>query len=159
MLGGIHGTPEGLLGGMKVLTLRQPNASLASTGVANLLNQDEKTDSTGPLLIHASKFEPSADEVEQEIYLDKAPWRDYSGIATTPGAVVGCVIIDGCSTTSNSPWFQGPFAWTISHHIALPVTTMDDQQGLAECSVENLSAAAQAVLWSWLRKMGFEEAV
>ena len=91
---------------MKILTVRQPNAFLAVTGVCDLIDQDEPTVYMGPILIHASVHPPLEDEIQNQLYRDGSVWHDYSGTATTPGGVVGAVMVDGCVTKSDSKWFQ-----------------------------------------------------
>lgn len=98
---------------MKVLTIRQPFASLIVEGHMPLENRPWRTRHRGLLLIHAAGAPPTG--------LSKLP-----PIANPPtdyplSACIGAVTLDNITTTSSSPWYiPGQLAWHLSNPVKFP---------------------------------------
>ena len=87
---------------MRVLTVRQPWASLLVTGRKDIENRTWATHYRGPVYILAGKCTPDRQEC------------DRLGIEASElpcGGIIGRVILRGCVTASSSPWFSGPIGW------------------------------------------------
>lgn len=106
------------------LSVRQPFAELIVKGVKPVENRTRRTFYRGPVLIHASKFEMSLDD-----WMDFVDFTFSRGVEncleTHPkdllkGGIVGIAEIVDCVTTSDSPFFTGPYGWTLANARPLP---------------------------------------
>jgi len=109
---------------VKILTIRQPWASLIIHGGKDIENRTWATRYRGPLLIQAS----AARDVRE---FTEARWR---GI-TIPdellyGGVIGIVDLLDCVPSHASPWFTGPFGFVLAHPRALPFIPLRGRLGL-----------------------------
>jgi hypothetical protein len=101
---------------MFALSIRQPWAYLIIHGGKDIENRTWRRSFTGPVLVHASK------KIEIEAYNRLAD----EGIALPPiedlqtGGIIGKVKITGCVSESDSPWFSGPFGFTLADPEPLP---------------------------------------
>ena len=96
---------------MRVLTVRQPWASLIVLGHKNIENRTWSTRYRGPLLIHAA----SAPSVNAREARALAASLGVGLPASLPlGRIVGVVNLDECVSHSPSPWFDGPVGWQLS---------------------------------------------
>ena len=101
---------------MRVLTVRQPWASLIVLGHKDIENRTWSTRYRGPLLIHAASA-PSVNASEARAL---AASLGIELPACLPlGRVVGVVNLDGCVSRSESAWFEGPVGWQLSNARAL----------------------------------------
>ncbi len=99
---------------MKALSIRQPWAWLIVNGHKNIEN---RTWELPPglvgqrVLVHAGKvFSPTSDVPGWERF-DEAYWPSPTAVLS---AIIGEVTITGCVTESDSPWFEGPFGFTLA---------------------------------------------
>ena len=94
---------------MKVLSIKQPWASLIVRGLKDIENRAWKTKFRGRFLIHASKKE------------DKAAMAIFTGSGLVNpddlihGAIIGSVELVDCVTESPSEWFQGPYGFVLKN--------------------------------------------
>jgi hypothetical protein len=101
---------------MLALSVRQPYAWLLVHGIKDIENRTWATRYRGPLLIHASLYQPSEDEIrsiEREFGMLLPHVYDRGGI-------VGQVTLVECARASDSRWFEGPVGWRITNASALP---------------------------------------
>lgn len=101
---------------MKALSIRQPWAWLIVNGYKDIENRTWPTRIRGRIYVHAPKlpdpgwFPALAAEVRS---------REIDVPANLAlGALVGEVDIVGCVTESTSPWFAGPYGFTLSNPLA-----------------------------------------
>jgi hypothetical protein len=101
------------------LSIRQPWASLIIHNFKHLENRNWSTNVRGPILIHAAK---GMSNKEHQEAMDFA-YRIDPGISLFEylfeadnlprGGIIGSVNLVDCVRWSNSPWFQGPFAFRL----------------------------------------------
>lgn len=115
---------------MKALSIRQPWAWLIVNGYKDIENRTWSTRMRGPVLIHASKGMTRAEYEDVEALLaTERGIRDKN--ITLPkfedlerGGIVGIASITGCLSFSlgnvRSPWFFGPYGFTLGDIKALP---------------------------------------
>lgn len=109
---------------MKVLTVRQPWASLIVQGHKDIENRSRRTHYRGPLLIQASAS--IAPEREWRGFLDALGFDvDVSKLPT--GGLIGmCHLVD-CVDDHHSEWFHGPFGYVLTKQRKLPFIKMRGQ--------------------------------
>lgn len=104
---------------MKVLSIRQPWASLIALGIKDIENRPWSTSYRGPLLVHAAlKADCALRDVEQRLGVE------LPAIATPRGGIVGLTNIVDCVTNHASPWFSGPHGLVLSGSRELPFLPM-----------------------------------
>jgi hypothetical protein len=98
---------------VRLLTVRQPWASLIVRGVKDIENRSRFTDYRGPLLIHAAAGAPRVTDVMDSAEIDRLP----------RGVVVGVVLLADAVSYHKSLWFEGPYGWLLAnaHEFAVPV--------------------------------------
>lgn len=99
------------------LSIRQPWCWLILTGGKDVENRTWATGFRGRVLLHAAKL-PATNAPVLAHELGKAGFpvpRDLPA-----GGVVGVVRITGCVTAHESPWFDGPYGFTLEEPAALP---------------------------------------
>lgn len=106
---------------MMALSIRQPWAWLIVNGHKDVENRTWPTDRTGPILIHAG-LKMSREDYHQARRLCEAmgielPRAEY---LMPRGGVIGRATITGCVTASPSPWFFGPYGFTLTDAAPLP---------------------------------------
>jgi hypothetical protein len=101
---------------MKALSILQPFAWLIVTGKKDIENRTWVTGYRGPVLIHAGKTYPKID-----YEFNAQDWPDYPATREEMiGGIVGIATITGCVSKSDSPWFNGPYGFTLTNARALP---------------------------------------
>lgn len=93
---------------LKVLTVRQPWASLITAGIKNIENRSWYTSHRGPLAIHAGKG------------TDVSDWNETLGDAPA-AAIIGIVDVIDCVRDSDSEWaIDGEWHWVLANARPLP---------------------------------------
>jgi hypothetical protein len=100
---------------MKVLSVRQPWASLIVLGIKDVENRVRRSHYRGPLLIHASG---KIDKWGMEDILNALKEDgDEEGMASLSQAPTGCIVgqveMVDCVTEHSSDWFDGPFGYVL----------------------------------------------
>lgn len=97
---------------MRALSIRQPWAWLVVNGYKDIENRTWSARFRGRIYVHAGLRVVADDYPEQREYVTEA------GIIIPPGlpkgAIVGEVTITGCAAASDSPWFCGPYGFTLA---------------------------------------------
>lgn len=92
---------------MRILSIKQPWASLIVHGFKDIENRSWRTHYRGPLIIHASQSH-DRDSLARNLsveYLSITPENLYRG------QIIGMVELFDCVETSPSVWFEGPWGW------------------------------------------------
>lgn len=112
---------------MIALSVRQPWAWLIVSGWKDVENRTRRIGYRGPLLIHASKTpDPELAFIREEL----AALEIHVPEDLDYGGVVGQVTVTDCVTESDSPWFEGPFAYVLDDPQPLPFRPFPGQLGL-----------------------------
>jgi hypothetical protein len=106
----------------KVLTIRQPWASLIVWGVKPVENRSWITNHRGALLIHAGMKYERDPELERK-YQFGPDDLDY-------GAVIGIVELADIVEQHRSPFFKGPFGWVLRNARGIDPIPMKGKLGL-----------------------------
>ncbi len=118
----------------KVLSVRQPWASLIMSGQKMIENRTWVTDYRGPLLIHAGLrlHDTPVAEIEKRfgIKIDQAQFQF--------GAIIGSVDLIDIVSQSSSSWFDGPFGWVLTNPQRMDPDPLRGMQKLFEISDEEL---------------------
>lgn len=119
---------------MKALSILQPWAWLIVQGHKDIENRNWKDWNPGlkfrgEFLIHAGKgFDKEFDWLMAEeilkCYMPAPASADYQR-----GGIIGIAEITGCVTESDSPWFFGPYGFTIKNARPLPFMPYKGQLG------------------------------
>lgn len=108
---------------MLALSIRQPWANLILLAGKDIENRAWPTNVRGRILIHASKGctrQEFADAIEFAQSCIRR--RIVADLATIPrGGIVGSVEIVDCVSSSDSPWFVGPFGFVLRDPQPLPL--------------------------------------
>ena len=106
---------------MRALSIRQPWAWLVVNGYKNIENRTWSTGFRGRIYVHAGQRTVADDYPEQREYLARA--GIVIPVVVARGAIVGEVTITGCVSLSDSPWFCGPYGFTLEDPVAydLPI--------------------------------------
>jgi hypothetical protein len=111
---------------MKAVTVFQPYAWLLVMGIKPIENRTWRTRHRGPLLIHAgAKWYPGGKERIALLGIkipDDLPTR----------GIVGIVEVTGVVTQADTPWFEGPYGWSLANPSELPFVPVRGAQGLFE---------------------------
>jgi hypothetical protein len=105
---------------LKALSIKQPWAWLILNAGKNIENRSWNTTIRGRILIHASKGMTTVE------YNDAAAYAWERGVAiphqtnVMRSGIVGSVEIVDCVTSSDSPWFMGPYGFVLRNPIILP---------------------------------------
>ena len=111
---------------MKTLTIRQTWAWLIANGYKDIENRTWRTSYTGPCLIHTSaRFDATEYYTAMSLFvalgycdLIGAPIPSGDLIKRQCGHILGQCSITGCVTQSPSPWFFGPYGFTLENAVA-----------------------------------------
>lgn len=129
---------------LKVLTVRQPWASLIVCGAKNIENRTWSTSYRGPLLIQASA---SLSRSELRAARELCDSIGVSIPENLPlGGIVGITRVLDCVERSDSPWFCGPIGWALSGSRELPFVAIKGQLGLFDASPAVLAQLSPDVL-------------
>ena len=113
---------------MKIISIKQPWASLIATGAKDVENRTWPTRYRGPVLIHSSQRadDVTSDEIERRFGV-RLP-------STLPlGGIVGLSEIIGCVKLHPSKWYApGNWAFVLEHSIALPFVQWKGQLGIRD---------------------------
>lgn len=113
---------------MKVLTVRQPYASLIVDGIKDVENRSRNTNFRGRVLIHASlkpdkvNFEidgqVSSKEIQMSAALNHAEENDLFGCIIGSVEIVGCLNLNRNGKESKSEWaHSGKYHWILRNPI------------------------------------------
>ena len=113
---------------MKVLTVKHPWAWLICAGLKDIENRPRKSSHRGPLLIQSSAKMIAPAEWDEALRFCAAravelPPRD----TLLYGGIVGMVEVTGCVAQSKSPWFVGPWGYTLARGRGLPFIPLRGQ--------------------------------
>jgi hypothetical protein len=124
---------------LRALSVQAPWSWLICAGWKSLENRTWKPPLRGEprwLLVHAGAKEDRgvASKIAAELDIE---------VPVTLSAVVGAMLVSGYETESDSPWFVGPFGWTIDACVLLPAPVTGVKGALG---VFRLPPAAEAVV-------------
>lgn len=115
---------------IKALSIRQPWAWAITTLGKDIENRTWHRRFFGPVLIHAGAGLRNADVAdflvtvtsnpELQARLDAAGGLQIERLREETGGIVGSAEITGCVRTSPSPWFFGPYGFTLAGAKPLP---------------------------------------
>ena len=114
------------------LSIRQPWAWLIFHTGKDIENRSWTTQFRGRILIHAGKGMTQMEYEEAELFVLE---ECRENIKIPPpsqlerGGIVGSVEIVGCVSSSNSPWFCGPYGFVLRNPKALPFRPCKGQLG------------------------------
>jgi hypothetical protein len=94
---------------MKILSIRQPWATLIVRGIKDIENRSWATRYRGPLLIHASQG-PSATSLDD---IARRLGVEFPAFELPRGGIVGVTEIVDCVNSHASPWFEGEFGFVL----------------------------------------------
>lgn len=101
---------------MRALSIRQPWAWLVVNGYKDIENRTWSTEFRGRVYIHAGQRMMTDDYPEQREQISSAGIVIPAKLAR--GAIVGEVTITGCRSSSDSPWFCGPYGFLLEDPVA-----------------------------------------
>lgn len=101
---------------MRALSIRQPWAWLVVNGYKDIENRTWPTNFRGRIYVHAGQRMVSSDYPDQRNHILQAGIVIPAQLAR--GAIIGEVTVTGCISTSDSPWFCGPYAFTLVEPVA-----------------------------------------
>jgi hypothetical protein len=107
---------------VKILSIRQPWASLITRGSKNIENRSWPTHYRGLILIHAS------------LKLDKQGCIDHGldPAKLETGGIVGMAEIADCVMSHKSRWFGGPYGFVLKNRRPLPFVKWPGALGLRD---------------------------
>lgn len=120
---------------MKIISVKQPWASLIVNGLKDIENRDWRTHHRGPVLIHASsRQDPEATDAEL---------RRRFGVGIPKhlpkGGVIGIVDIVDCVDDHHSKWFVGKYGFVLRKPRRLKFQRWPGQLGVREAPRELLA--------------------
>ena len=104
---------------MRALSIRQPWAWLVVNGYKDIENRTWRTPFRGRIYVHAGQRMIGDDYPDQRDYIRQSDIIIPDTLSR--GAIVGEVTITGCVASSESPWFCGPYGFTLNDPVAYPV--------------------------------------
>lgn len=124
---------------MKVLTVRQPWASLIGLGYKDIENRTWVTSYRGPVLIQSSaRLLPAELRAARELC-------DRLGVAIPEelplGGIVGITHVVDCVEHAESRWFSGPIGWVLADSRPLPFIPLKGRLGLFDFNPPDLLLA------------------
>jgi ASCH domain len=123
---------------IKILSVRQPWASLIVLGFKDVENRTWRTDYRGPLLIHASK------KVDSVTSADIARHYGVKPPSILPlGGIVGIVDVVDCLKNHASKWYApAHYGFVLANSRSLPFVQWRGAQGLRDAPDELLEQLA-----------------
>ena len=115
---------------MKIISIRQPWASLIVNGIKDIENRSWSTNYRGRVLIHASQTEDkiSSVELKQRYGVNAPTYRPTGG-------VIGVADIVDCVEEHDSKWFDGEdYGFVLKNPRSLRFVRWPGQLGLREAS-------------------------
>jgi hypothetical protein len=112
---------------MKILSIKQPWASLIVNGLKDIENRDWRTHHRGPVLVHASQrpADITAEELRHEYGVDMPKRMRHGG-------VVGIVDIVDCVDHHHSKWFVGKHGFVLKNPRRLEFYRCPGRLGILE---------------------------
>jgi hypothetical protein len=104
---------------MKALSIRQPCAWLIVNGYKDIENRTWSTDFCGRVFVYAGKRVKQGAFPEERDYIRESRINIPGAIPL--GAIVGEVMFLDCVDSSSSPWFCGPFGFTLCEPVLYAV--------------------------------------
>ena len=101
---------------MRALSIRQPWAWLVVNGYKDIENRTWSTGFRGRIFVHAGQRTVPGDYPAQREYITRSGIVIPDHLAR--GAIIGEVTITGCVSDSDSPWFCGPYGFTLEEPVA-----------------------------------------
>ena len=101
---------------MRALSIRQPWAWLVVNGYKDIENRTWSANFQGRIYVHAGQRMVADDYPGQREYIIRSGIVVPTHLAR--GAIIGEVTITGCLTDSDSPWFCGPYGFTLEDPVA-----------------------------------------
>jgi hypothetical protein len=106
---------------MRVLTVRQPWASLIIRGGKDIENRGWATGYRGPLAIHSSAKMNRSDMEDacavMRSFIPRFSAHRFQREDFPAGVILGTVEVAACVVRSESPWFFGPFGFLLQSPI------------------------------------------
>ena len=122
---------------MKAISIRQPWAWLILNGGKDIENRTWPTTVRGRVLIHAGKGMTRKEHDDGAEFYWKLTHRLLPHFAMIDrGGVVGSVEIIDCVTTSESPWFFGPYGFKLARPQILPFQPLNGRLGFFDIPTE-----------------------
>lgn len=117
---------------MRVLSIKQPWASLIVHGKKDIENRSWWTSYRGPVLIHAGKKPDDVSDIWAPLEI-----KYLINSVTQPkfGGIVGYAEIVDCVTDSESPWFFGKYGFVLKNARPLPFYPCKGKLGFFEVDV------------------------
>jgi hypothetical protein len=110
----------------KIISIRQPWATLIVRGVKDIENRSWATSYRGPVLVHAS-LRPSVHSLEG---IARQFDIDLPHVELPVGGIVGITNIIDCVEAHPSPWFEGKFGFVLDRSSELPFKPWTGSLGL-----------------------------
>jgi hypothetical protein len=125
----------------KILSVRQPWATLIARGIKDIENRSWATGYRGLVLVHASLSRPS-----RRLLADVSGrfGVDLQQIELPLGGVVGVTRIVDCVDAHPSPWFEGEFGFVLDGSRALPFIRWKGSLGLRTAAAALVDACGIA---------------
>lgn len=120
----------------KIISIRQPWATLIVRGIKDIENRSWATRYRGPVLIHAS-LRPSVHSLAAIV-------RQFGivlpQVEFPRGGIVGATNIIDCVDAHPSPWFEGEFGFVLDQSRELPFTPWKGSLGLRSATASLVDA-------------------
>lgn len=107
------------------LSIRQPWAWAIMEAGKDIENRTWSTSYRGPVFIHAAKVRDTEAGTAITAISGKASPTD-----TYRGGLIGIAVLSDVVTQSDSPWFQGPFGFRLTHVRPIPYRQCRGMLGL-----------------------------
>ncbi len=124
---------------LPVLSIRQPWASLIMKGLKDIENRSWETDYRGRIYVHASKTKKQdewdgaycivADLPAETFKVNADYMKTLEANPAEVGGIIGTVEIVDCVSKSDSPWFVGPFGFTLRDPVPLDFIPLKGRLG------------------------------
>jgi hypothetical protein len=124
---------------VKIISIKQPWASLIINGTKDIENRSWRTNHRGPMLVHASQRIDDINPFELR--------RRFGVSMPQPmptGGVIGIVDIVDCVEDHPSKWFVGEFGFVLKNPRPLRFLRWPGQLGLREAPRDLLAKIAKA---------------
>jgi hypothetical protein len=105
---------------LKALSIRQPWAWLILNAGKDIENRSWNTTTRGRILIHASNGMTTVEYNDAAAYAWERGVKIPHQTNVMRSGIVGSVEIVDCVTSSDSPWFMGPYGFVLRNPIILP---------------------------------------
>lgn len=117
---------------MKVISIRQPWASLIVAGIKDIENRSWVTQYRGKVLVHAAqKVDKKGMELVRKMGLPQAMIESMTNEYV--GGIIGEVEIVDCVKHSDSQWFEGPYGFVLKNAKERKFLPMKGKLGIFEC--------------------------